>query len=835
MSCVCCVQVTRVGTGFFGEYFEVDSEGNMRRECAARRSLIQEHVDSAASLREWVYESISKPAAADGTRRWNVLTGQFDNGLGGLTCEGVSECRSATGVCGCTNVPQTKFEDFVAPFITPATLALDYARTIGGQLVTRNKFMSAGSLNINLELSLVKYSVLDLDSSGKIMLDNIFPESLVETVRAQFGNVFRDLDAISQCSRIDMLNPTQASGWKPLYNTEIEDPVAVDMIAQLGGDTLHRNMKARDTSVFTIYDTRRVEDPPKVGCSGVDCSKGLWLEHTKDLMNRNVGWNSCLACGGGSGKLYKSASNNGAIWVTDGKHKWPYGNCEGKIDYEWSYGEELGWDGEQVWYAHDYPGGVGQTNPIQGWVRRPLWIRCPGDRGLDHEPALGTMVHYLEHTGLAIRGIQKGVQDEYNTDPGVGNPDSYCGMLPSNTLRTDLCGRTPERQLDGCSQTGGDLYVGPMTNQRRRQDPRGRQTCVFSHSCPLSAYSGLSQTLQGEDRLTKTEVFLMPGTEIMGGYRGPGGEGRDIYAANLINVNEIWIIHSNAKQWTDWVLPIGMWLETYTSPFTWTLGSHFSNPFYQDYMWPMCPHVASTFGTDAIDASKSRLLESYAGTDKTSYQTEVQGSSTRCPASLFSYGECRTTGWMSYRVGFADGYTMNPLTCAANTMAFMVQRNVFRCLDVTLWQINYCEGTHECMYRIPAAKHPAWSNAKYISDIDKAFFRGTGDKQSFYAWDRTGLTNLYRRGFSDEAATRGAILALMNRILEAESGSGQTYTAVPSMPLYDSEAALWNGANPFTEYNANRDEVCCLVYTPSIHNLSISLSVYPSLCLSISE
>lgn len=111
------------------------------------------------------------------------------------------------------------------------------------------------------------------------------------------------------------------------------------------------------------------------------------------------------------------------------------------------------------------------------------------------------------------------------------------------------------------------------------------------------------------------------------------------------------------------------------------------------------------------------------------------------------------------------------------------------------------------MFTISAAKHSSWQAARYINPADKAFFQGPGDKQAFKGWDAFNLENIMRTGFTDEAATRGAILVLLNKVLEDNAGTGQTFTAVPSMPLYDSEAALWNSANPFTEYNANKDQV----------------------------
>lgn len=293
----------------------------------------------------------------------------------------------------------------------------------------------------------------------------------------------------------------------------------------------------------------------------------------------------------------------------------------------------------------------------------------------------------------------------------------------------------------------------------------------------------------------------MPLVNIMGGVRGPNGEGRDQYSATLLDVKDLWMVHINKNQPTDWILPIGMYLETYTSTHSWSSDSKFGNPYSEDWMWPMCPHTANAFSTspefftDAIDASKSRLLDPYPTSE--SYQTDVLPTTTKCPANVFGMTTCRVYGWMSYRLGFEKGFTMDGLTCPPNTAALQVQRNVFRCTNVIVFQNNFCRGEHECMFRIPASKHSRWMAASYISDLDKAFFTGAGDRTEFELYNRNTLKNEFRTGFSAEAATRGAILAMLSELMTRNSGVAQTYTAVPSMPLYDREKGLWNAENPF--------------------------------------
>lgn len=131
------------------------------------------------------------------------------------------------------------------------------------------------------------------------------------------------------------------------------------------------------------------------------------------------------------------------------------------------------------------------------------WAQCK-EFDSPAEPSLGTMVHYLETKSNAPLGLLKGPTTFDRTgavEYVSGNPDSYCGFLPrlDSELRTDRCGRYAEVDLDGCGGGNGVPSVGPMTNPKRRRDPHGRQTCVFSHSCSLT-YITATEKMAGEFR-----------------------------------------------------------------------------------------------------------------------------------------------------------------------------------------------------------------------------------------------------------------------------------------------------------------------------------------------
>ena len=185
-----------MGTSFFQEYFATDSAGNMVRECALTRRLSQTHVDSSigdGGLRDYVVYAVQAAAAMDGTRRWPVLNTAFSDEFGGTECAGVSACETpgdAYTTCGCTDVSNTVMEAYAGT--SPATLAEGYVRAVGGGSIGRNRFMQSGSLNANLELALVKYTLLDLDASGKIQLSSAIPPSLVQATRAAYPGVFQD-------------------------------------------------------------------------------------------------------------------------------------------------------------------------------------------------------------------------------------------------------------------------------------------------------------------------------------------------------------------------------------------------------------------------------------------------------------------------------------------------------------------------------------------------------------------------------------------------------------------------------------------------------------------
>ena len=208
-----CIQVTRVGTGFFGEYFDVDYEGNMRRTCASRRELIQDHVDTSMKLRAYVYESVvTAPEQPAGVRRWRLLNNdgyESERVPGSTTCRGVSKCDANGGMCGCTQVGDTQLE--VLKAITPATLAVTYAKSTGALQIQTNRFMAPYSLNMNLELAVVKYSMLDLDAGGYVQVSDALVEALVGSARELDGSIFADLTAASHCLRNDMLDPAQVS------------------------------------------------------------------------------------------------------------------------------------------------------------------------------------------------------------------------------------------------------------------------------------------------------------------------------------------------------------------------------------------------------------------------------------------------------------------------------------------------------------------------------------------------------------------------------------------------------------------------------------------------
>ena len=154
--------VDRVDTSIFGQFFDAYEGGDLRRTCATRRELIQQYVDDSRGLRGYIYESLTQPEAAPGVRRWIPLSVYYTNDEGQNICRGVSTCGE--GVCGCTRVAGTTQEP--AKTITPATLALQYVRETGELQISRNNFMAPLSLNRNLELSVVKFSMLDLDAGG---------------------------------------------------------------------------------------------------------------------------------------------------------------------------------------------------------------------------------------------------------------------------------------------------------------------------------------------------------------------------------------------------------------------------------------------------------------------------------------------------------------------------------------------------------------------------------------------------------------------------------------------------------------------------------------------
>ena len=150
--------------------------------------------------------------------------------------------------------------------------------------------------------------------------------SLVNDVRA-FGDAFQQLTAVNDCTIINMLDPTQVGGSRPLYNM-MDEPAIQAVIDEMGGQAEVDANRARDSSVFTVHDSAN----NKATCSGYACPSGptRWLPHVKSLASRRL-YRGLIS-------FRRSVDGVDVTMVTDGVKQWEQGKCDTWAEWDGAYG-----------------------------------------------------------------------------------------------------------------------------------------------------------------------------------------------------------------------------------------------------------------------------------------------------------------------------------------------------------------------------------------------------------------------------------------------------------------------------------------------------------------
>ena len=145
---------------------------------------------------------------------------------------------------------------------------------------------------------------------------------------------------------------------------------------------------------------------------------------------------------------------------------------------------------------------------------------------------------------------------------------------------------------------------------------------------------------------------------------------------------------------------------------------------------------------------------------------------------------------------------MDKSTCRNDQYNFMVQRDIYKCVECNWVQPAYCEGMHDCLYMPNSA---GWNNALYVQPKDKSEFEG--DVQYFENFQFERLPKVtQRRGLSDKLAVVAALYAFQEEMLRSITpqnsvADSRIYETVKSMALYTSDAERWNPSRAFTEFN----------------------------------
>ena len=496
----------------------------------------------------------------------------------------------------------------------------------------------------------------------------------------------------------------------------------------------------------------------------------------------------------------------------------------------------------------------------------------PGNSWSNYLPDFGTSVLNLYNAKKVDPEIGTARSRLITSDSGRASVlDSFCGLVPrdpdgtATTLqRGDLCGDKIGVLLQGCDQQG------PIPKQMDRIDSHHGQTCIHDHSCTLTmmgpssydlwvpapgfwmgdiekvrndhkaddwgnpAWESISSTYREADDNSGPGVtynLLQQATENIpawwqkrhrdycqiqaerddGHYEARCQKDDTIPLYNTLPIQQLWRHHIDTDTLTFFYLPIGVFLQTFTSIYQSkaTLNDFKYAPSYpltQMGMWPMCPHDSTTFITNPTDAAKSRMVtgaQVAGGLGAYQQQYEVGAvTPVTCHGSETGIQKCPVRGWRSYRIGMMPGYTMDVNGCdRATQTAFMVQKNIYKCVDCTMWHPAYCRGSHECMYRsnIGINSNTKWQDSRFIRNT----YMTTINDLSYM--DVSGAGDGLRQGMSSAKAVEAAIVALSNEILEELGGDPLIYESVQPMRLHDAEKLLWNGR--FERYAAGQNAI----------------------------
>ena len=390
--------------------------------------------------------------------------------------------------------------------------------------------------------------------------------------------------------------------------------------------------------------------------------------------------------------------------------------------------------------------------------------------------------------------------------------DSYCGLHSTGStyrIRRDGCGAGITSKLKDCDPTSeARPYI--------RADLENGQTCIHSMSCLT-----FDTIIRKDDRVFPANEILWPNVPAPGWnlrkhhnahHRWNSESSYDPPLENELPILDLWRHHANPSHVSVFYLPIGVFLETYT--FRDLDTDRLNDPIYSDGtpygdqgMWPMCPHDASTFNTNIVDAGKSKMMDLTITTAGTrlgwkSYQYYVNATPTsQCSGSDTSVTKCVVRGFMSYRVGFRPGFTANSRECTLTQFPMPVQINTFKCVECSWWHPTYCRGLHDCMFTITGnLKRTTWTDATYINPFDIETIVN-GDKSVFHTTESstTGQVNRMRKGLSNALTERAIFLALYNEVIKHNKGTNMVHKELHPIPAYETDKALWN---VFPRYNA---------------------------------
>jgi hypothetical protein len=167
-----------------------------------------------------------------------------------------------------------------------------------------------------------------------------------------------------------------------------------------------------------------------------------------------------------------------------------------------------------------------------------------------------------------------------------------------------------------------------------------------------------------------------------------------------------------------------------------------------------------------------------------------------------------SNGYLSFRIGLAPGYIINPAKC--NGKAVPVMGNIKRCIPCKPSSPRYCTGRHECRFPAVRTKIAAWATLNFVpEDVKAKIAMGDSDATVLEVNQTNTAENTpifdTRAYMNDRSAIRSLVSLLGNFLLEANNRHNKYYTSVSELPIYTREKESWNTSNLFHAYRP--DEV----------------------------